>query len=107
MSEEYLDEAGRSPFGRWFNSLSGQAAARVVTALYRLENGNTSNVKSVGRGVSELRIDHGPGYRVYFGWDGRTLIILLGGGSKKRQQRDIRLAHQRWQEYKYRKSAKR
>lgn len=107
MSEEYLDEAGRSPFGRWFNSLSGQAAARVVTALYRLENGNTSNVKSVGRGVSELRIDHGPGYRVYFGWDGRTLIILLGGGSKKRQQRDIRLAHQRWQEHKHRKSVKR
>lgn len=100
MSEEYLDQFGRSPFGQWFERLAAPAAAKVTVALYRLEQGNTSNVKSVGRGVSELRIDSGPGYRVYFGLDDQTLIILLGGGSKKGQQKDIGNAQQRWSEYK-------
>ena len=68
-----------------------------------MESGNTSNVKSVGGGVSECRIDAGPGYRVYFGSDGDTLIILLGGGTKDRQQRDIVAARELWQEYKRRK----
>ena len=68
-----------------------------------MESGNTSNVKSVGGGVSECRIDTGPGYRIYFGSDGDTLIILLGGGTKDRQQRDIAAARELWQEYKRRK----
>ena len=76
---EYLDPRGRSPFARWFDELSSDAAARVAAALYRLEAGNFSNVKGVGRGVLERRIDFGPGYRIYFGKDGETLIVLLGG----------------------------
>ena len=107
MLEEYLDGAGRSLFGRWFQALSAQAAAKVTTALYRLEQGNTSNCKSVGGGVNEIRIDFGPGYRVYFGHDGKVMIILLGGGSKKRQQHDIEQAKQRWLDYKSSKRNKR
>lgn len=104
---EYLDAAGASPFDRWFSALSASAAAKVTTALYRLEQGNTSNVKPVGGGVAELRIDSGPGYRVYFGQDGPVLVILLAGGTKKRQQRDIDLARKRWADYKRRKRAAR
>ena len=97
---EYLDGSGRSPFGRWFARLGSPAAARVTAALYRLEQGNTSNVKSVGKGVSEYRIDLGPGYRIYFGRHQQNIIILLGGGTKKGQQKDIQLAQVRWQAYK-------
>ena len=100
---EYVDSEGRSPFARWFDGLNARAAAKVVTALVRIEHGNLSNTKSVGTGVSECRIDFGPGYRVYFGKDGDTLIILLGGGTKKRQQRDMEAARAFWREYKRRK----
>ena len=100
---EYLDTQGRSSFARWFNRLDPQAAAKVVTALVRMEQGNLSNAKSVGAGVLEYRIDFGPGYRVYFGRDGDTLIILLGCGTKKRQQNDIKFAQGLWQEYRRRK----
>ena len=96
---EYLDDRGRSPFGSWFNKVNAQAAAKVTTALVRLEGGNTSNVKSVGHGVYEIRIDFGPGYRVYFGYDGHKLVILLAGGTKKRQDNDIRSAKRRWADY--------
>jgi putative addiction module killer protein len=64
-------------------------------------------VKGVGGGVFEYRIDFGPGYRVYFGKDGEVLIILLGGGTKKRQQKDIETAHTLWQEYRQRKKQRR
>jgi len=97
---EYLDNLGRSPFADWFNGLNAPAAAKVTTALLRMEIGNFSNVKGVGSGVYEYRIDFGPGYRIYFGKDGDRLVILLGGGSKKRQQRDIAEAIARWSEYK-------
>lgn len=97
---EYLDDAGRSPFGRWFVRLGAQAGAKVTAALYRLEQGNLSNVKSVGKGVSEYRIDFGPGYRIYFGQHAEQLIILLGDGTKKGQQKDIQLAQERWSDYK-------
>lgn len=75
----------------------------MTTAVVRMEQGNFSNVKSVGSGVSEYRVDFGPGYRIYFGRDGDQIIILLGGGTKKRQERDIALAIERWQDYKRRK----
>jgi putative addiction module killer protein len=101
---EYLDGAGRSPFGRWFDGLDATAAARVTTVLARLEQGNFSNVKGVGAGVFEYRIDFGPGYRVYFGKDGETLVILVAGGTKKRQGQDIALAQERWSDYKQRKT---
>lgn len=97
---EYLDDYGRSPFAEWFDDLNAPAAAKVTTALLRLETGNFSNVKGIGSGVYEYRIDFGPGYRIYFGKDGDRLIILLGGGSKKRQQRDIADAIALWARYK-------
>ncbi len=101
---EYLDRAGSSPFAAWFRSLDAIAAAKVTTALRRVELGNFSNVKGVGAGVFEYRIDFGPGYRVYFGKDGDTIVILLAGGTKKRQDRDIADARERWADYKKRKA---
>ena len=101
---EFLERDGASPFGNWFAALDATAAAKITTAVRRLELGNFSNVKGVGAGVFEYRIDFGPGYRVYFGKDGDTLVILLGGGTKKRQDRDITTAHARWKAYKKRKS---
>jgi len=100
---EYLDRQGRSPFADWFNSLNPQAAAKVTTALTRLAGGNSSNVKGVGSGLFEYKIDFGPGYRIYFGKDGDRLVILVGGGAKQRQQRDIDAALAVWQDYKRRK----
>jgi putative addiction module killer protein len=100
---EFLDVQGRCPYRTWFDHLSPQAAAKVAIALTRLAIGNFSNVKGVGSGVFELKISFGPGYRVYFGRDGKRLVILLGGGSKHRQQRDINTAIANWQDYKGRK----
>lgn len=94
---EYLDEDGGSPFADWFSALD----ATIVLA--RIEQGNLSDVKGVGQGVLEYRLDFGPGYRVYFGRDGDVLVILLAGGTKKRQQRDIEAAQARWAVYKRRK----
>ena len=96
---EFVDAQGSSPFGRWVGRLDRHATARVATALYRMELGNLSNAKGVGGGVLEYRIDFGPGYRIYFGRDGDALIILLGGGTKARQQRDIEDAVALWREY--------
>jgi putative addiction module killer protein len=100
---EYLDAQGRSAHAKWFDSLSGAAAAKVATALYQLAAGNFSNVRGVGSGVFERKIDFGPGYRIYFGKDGDTLVILLGGSSKQRQQDAIAAAKVRWSEYRRRK----
>ena len=100
---EYVDHEGRSPYARWFNRLNAQAAAKVATALVRLERGNLSGVKGVGAGVFEHRIDFGPGYRIYFGKEGDALVILLGGGTKRRQRQDIKTARGRWRDYKRRK----
>ena len=100
---QYVDRQGRIPFLKWLDALSEQAQAHVSTALLRLENGNLSSTKSVGSGIHELRIHFGPGYRVYFGWDGQKLVILLAGGSKKRQQADIERAKELWLEFKERK----
>ena len=75
----------------------------MTIALTRIEMGNFSNVKGVGDGLLEYRIHFGAGIRIYFGKDADTLIILLGGGTKRRQQRDIEAAKRRWQEYKQRK----
>ena len=100
---EYLTIDGHSPFAKWFDRLNAVAAVKVVTAIHRMEQSNLSNVKGVGSGVMEYRINFGPGYRVYFGKDGDRLVILLAGGSKKRQSADIRTAQAYWQDYKMRK----
>ena len=100
---EFLDARGGSPFAIWFDDLDAQAAAKVTVAVTRMERGNLSNAKGVGGGVQEFRIDWGPGYRLYFGRDGDTLIILLCGGTKRRQQDDIAEAQAHWAEYKQRK----
>ena len=100
---EFVDAEGVSPFARWFNRLNAQAAAKVTTAVSRMEQGNLSNVRAVGSGVLENRIDFGPGYRIYFGRDGVALIVLLGGGTKARQQRDIEAARNLWREYRQRR----
>jgi putative addiction module killer protein len=100
---EYLDSTGRSPFAKWLRALNVQAAAKIATALERIADGDLSNVKTVGGGVLEYRIDFGPGYRIYFGRDGDRLVILLAGGMKKRQQEDIRHAKAYWEDYRTRK----
>ncbi len=100
---EFLDRNGASVFADWYNEIDCQAAVKITTAITRMELGNLSNVKSIGGGVFEYRLNFGPGYRIYLGKDGHTLIILLGGGTKRRQQKDINAAKDRWQEYKQRK----
>ena len=102
----YVLEDGSSPFEEWFSELDGVAAAKVTVALARLEQGNFSSAKPVGGGVIEYRIDWGPGIRVYFGREGDQMIILLAGGTKRRQQKDIESAKRRWADY-LRRSRKR
>ena len=103
---EFLSADGDSPFATWFEALDAQAAAKVTVALTRIELGNLSNVKGVGAGVQEYRIEWGPGYRLYFGRDGETLIILLCGGTKRRQDDDIAAAQARWTESDARRTRK-
>ena len=103
---EYLDLQSRSPFAVWFEGLNAAAATKVTAALYQVAEGNWSNVKGVGLGVFERKIDAGPGYRIYFGKDGTQLVILLGGSTKQRQQLAIKAAIERWGDYKRRKSNK-
>jgi putative addiction module killer protein len=93
-------EGGRCPFEEWFNGLDPVTAARVDRCLRRLEAGNFGAAKPLREGVFELRLDFGPGYRVYYGREGRSVIILLGGGSKRRQTADIAAAVERWKRYK-------
>jgi|ERR1019366_211551 putative addiction module killer protein len=100
---EYLDRRDRSPFGMWFNQLDKTVAAKVTVGVTRVALGNFSNVKSVGGGVFKYKLDYGPGFRIYFGRDGETVVILLGGGSKKRQSKDIQDAIVRWNNYQERK----
>ena len=96
---EYVDSRGRNPFGRWLKGLDTMAKTRVRTALARMEEGNLSDVRGVGGGVLEYRMHTGPGYRIYFGRQGDTLIILLGGGTETRQHKDIKAARALWREY--------
>ena len=103
----YVAEGGRQPFAEWFADVEPVARAKVARAIARMEQGNLSNVKPVGEGVLEYRLDFGPGYRVYFGRDGDVLVILLTGGTKRRQQRDIEDARAYWRDYKDRKRGRR
>jgi putative addiction module killer protein len=103
--KEYLREDGTSPFGEWFNGLEADVAAKIVKAKSKLQGG-IGDVKTVNDGVFEVRLDWGPGYRVYFGQDGRNLVILLAGGTKRLQQEDIDLAKVYWADYKKQKEQK-
>jgi len=104
---EYLDGNNRSPFGVWFDHLPSAAAAKVVVAIDRISRGLLGDVKSVGGGVSERRIDLGPGYRIYFAsiktGNVIQIVVLLGGGAKKRQNKDVQIAKERWKELKTRR----
>jgi putative addiction module killer protein len=103
--EEYIRADGSNPYKQWFDSLDVVAAAKVITAKVRLELGNTSSVKWFA-GMGEYVIDWGPGYRLYLAKDGDTLIVLFGGGTKRRQQADIDRAKAFHNEYKARKALK-
>ncbi|MCX6597166.1 MAG: type II toxin-antitoxin system RelE/ParE family toxin [Acidobacteria bacterium] len=91
---------GSAPFANWLLGLRDPRARAAVNArLARVRVGLLGDVKAVGEGVFELRIDFGPGYRVYFGKDGPRVVVLLAGGTKKTQIRDIRLAQRFWKDY--------
>ena len=99
--QPYISLTGQSPFTDWFGRLNPHAAARVSDALHRMEQGNlsSSSVKRLTGGIFEYRINYGPGYRIYFGRRGQRIIILLGGGTKQRQQSDIHKAQRLWKEH--------
>jgi putative addiction module killer protein len=99
---EYLLENGNSPYKKWFDALPAMVAAKVSVALLRMEMGNLSSVKWFD-GIGEFVLNTGPGYRIYFGKDGPALIVLLGGGTKHRQQKDIDQAKALFAHYKARK----
>jgi putative addiction module killer protein len=98
---QYQTVDGRTPLVEWLDGLADRLArARIVARLDRLSAGLFGDWKSVGGGVCELRVDQGPGYRVYYGQDGNTLILLLCGGTKRTQAKDIEKAHAYWKDYK-------
>ena len=100
--EEYLRDDGRSPYRDWFDRLDATHAAKVSVAVLRLSQGNTSSIKWF-EGLGELRIDWGPGIRVYLARDGDALVVLFGGGSKATQSKDVLRAKTLLLEYKSRK----
>lgn len=97
---KYRRPDGVAPFDRWMAKLrDGRARARILVQLDRLKLGLPGDWKPVGEGVFELRIFEGKGYRVYFAREGKSVVILLCGGDKSTQTRDIELAKTYWQEY--------
>lgn len=108
--EIFETAAGVCPYIKWLEGLSDKKTqAKIMLRIQRASLGNMSNVKSVGAGVHEFKVDYGPGYRVYFGLDERErkIILLLCGGTKKKQQKDIEQAQLFWQEAKAEKRVKR
>ena len=102
----YESEDGHRPFEEWFFALPPDHAIKVQAAVGRIEGGHQSGLKTVGEGVHEWRIDWGPGLRIYLAFDGEALVLLLGGGTKRRQASDIAAAQDRWSNYKRRKKRK-
>lgn len=102
-AQVYERKDGSRPFDDRFNALEARAAGRITTAVGKLERGLRPDVKAVGEGVHEARIDYGPGYRVYFGVDGTELVVVLLCGDKRTQHEDIEYAKALWLEYRSRK----
>ena len=103
----YLDSKGKAPFSVWLNALTDvKGRAKIRERIARLRLGNQGDCEPVGEGISELRIHYGPGYRVYFGKAGKQLVILLVGGTKRTQKKDIKIAKLFWKDYKERKNEK-
>jgi len=101
--EEYLLEDGKNLFRVWLSSLKDKKAQYIVDArLVKIRLGLFGNCEPVGKGVLELKIFYGPGYRIYFGRDGDTLVVLLCGGTKKKKKKDIKQAQEYWADYKRR-----
>jgi putative addiction module killer protein len=102
----YIAQNGRTPFEEWLKRLKDrQARAKIQTRIIRLRLGNMGDAKAVGEGVQELRIDYGPGYRLYFGQGGSTTVLLLCGGDKGTQAADIKKAKEYWADYQQRRKA--
>ena len=98
--EFYRDTGGKVPFRDWLDGLRDvAAAARIRIRLNRIRLGNFGVVRTLGDGVSELKIDHGPGYRVYYAMSGKTVVLLLVGGDKSAQRKDIVTAKRYWKDY--------
>jgi putative addiction module killer protein len=96
----YETKDGECPFKKWLKSLNDKTTiARIDTRIARVEQGNFGDFKSVGNGIMELRLDFGSGYRIYYGLDGEKVVILLIGGDKSTQRKDIRLAQVFWNDY--------
>jgi len=96
----YRAELPEAPFLLWLKALKDKQAVGIIQArLNRIRLGNFGDCKSVGSGVEELRVDHGPGYRIYFGRDGKTVVVLSCAGNKSRQSADIAKAREYWKEY--------
>ena len=91
---------GKAPFADWFHKLDRKARFKISAALFQMEEGNFSDSKFVGKGVWERRVHSGPGHRVYFAKERNCLVVLLGGGSKRKQALDIRRAQAFWAAYK-------
>lgn len=104
--QNYLTAEGRSPFEEWLDSLRDtKGRVKIDNRLRRIQLGNLGDYRSVGQGVFELRINYGPGYRVYFGQMGTTIVVLLCGGDKSTQAQDIRNAQEYWRDYERRENA--
>ncbi len=102
---EYRKANGRTPFTSWMDGLDDrQARARIAVRILRLRAGLRGDWKPVGSGVFELRIDHGPGYRIYCAEDGSAIVLLLCAGDKRTQARDIEVAHEYWKDYQGRRT---
>ena len=105
--EMYRTQNGSCPYEEWFNELDAETAVRIGRSIFRMKDGNFSGCKPIKdghvKGVFERTMDFGPGWRVYYGRDGETLVLLLTGGSKKSQRRDIEKAFEYWKDYKARK----
>lgn len=103
----YLTSSGGSPFEEWFDALfDSRAQERILARIARVRSGNLGDWKGVGAGVHEMRIDSGPGYRLYFGLEKDRIVILLGGGDKRTQDKDIKKAKAYWYDYQKRKNAR-